>query len=131
MITTAITIGSDGAIVLGSGPTYGILVAILAFHGVVCSSATRILARLNLAYVVMNGEPPPFSRYLFTQFHAVGTTIAAIIVLYVCSGSRSQRVSAKDAFTLFENNTGWADGESFLLVLLLHLTHEKIAGRFS
>jgi hypothetical protein len=71
----------------------------------------------------------PFSRYLFTKFHAVGTTIAAIIVLYVCSGS--QRVSAKDAFTLFENNTGWADGESFLLVFLLHLTHEKIAGRFS
>ena len=129
MITTAITIGSDGAIVLGPAPTYGILVAILAFHGVVCSSATRILARLNLAYVVMNGEPPPFSRYLLTQFHAVGTTIAAIIVLYVCS--ESQRVSAKDAFTLFENNTGWTDGESFSLVLLLHLTHEKIAGRFS
>ncbi len=54
----------------------------------------------------------PFSRYLFTKFHAVGTTIAAIIVLYVRSGS--QRVSAEDAFTLFENNTGWADGESFL-----------------
>lgn len=98
MITTAITIGSDGAIVLGTGPTYGILVAILVFHGVVCSSATHILARLNLAYVVMN----------------VGTTIAAIIVLYVCSGS--QRVSAKDAFTLFENNTGWADDSwAFLL----------------
>jgi hypothetical protein len=130
MITTAVTIGSDGAIVLGSGPTYGILLAILAFHGVVCSSATRILARLNLAYVVVNGEPRlPFSRYLFTQFRAVGTTVAAIIVLYVSSGS--QRVSAKDAFTLFENNTGWADGEFFLLGLLLHLTHEKIAGRFS
>jgi hypothetical protein len=58
MITTAITIGSDGSVVLGSGATYGILVAILVFHGVVCSAATRILARLNLAYVVINGEPP-------------------------------------------------------------------------
>jgi L-lactate utilization protein LutC len=59
MITTAITVGSDGTVVLGSGATYGILVAILVFHGIVCSAATRIVARLNLAYVVMNGEQPP------------------------------------------------------------------------
>jgi len=61
MITTAIAVGSDGAVVLNSGATYGILVAILVFHGIVCSAATRILARLNLAYVVMNGERPPLS----------------------------------------------------------------------
>jgi hypothetical protein len=59
MITTAIAIGSDGNVVLGSGATYGILVAILVFHGFVCSAATRILARLNLAYVVINSELPP------------------------------------------------------------------------
>jgi hypothetical protein len=58
MITTAITVGSDGAVVLGSGPTYGILLAILVAHGVVCSAATRILARLNLFYVVINGASP-------------------------------------------------------------------------
>ena len=60
MITTAITVGSDGAVVLSSGATYGILVAILVFHGIVCSAATRVVARLNLAYVVINGEQPPF-----------------------------------------------------------------------
>ncbi|KAH9077072.1 amino acid/polyamine transporter I [Lactarius deliciosus] len=98
MITTAITVGSDGAVVLGSGATYGILLAILVSHGVVCSAATRILARLNLFYVVIN----------------IGTTIAAIIALLVCSDG--QRVSAKDAFTLFENNTGWSNnGWAFLL----------------
>ena len=58
MITTAITIGSNGSVVLNSGATYGILVAILVFHGVVCSAGTRIVARLNLAYVVINGESP-------------------------------------------------------------------------
>lgn len=58
MITTGIAVGSNGSVVLGSGPTYGILVAILVFHGVVCSAGTRILARLNLAYVVMNSEFP-------------------------------------------------------------------------
>jgi hypothetical protein len=116
MITTAVAIGSDGNVVLGSGPTYGILVAILVFHGFVCSAATRVLARLNLAYVVINSES---SSHIHTchshdnPTHPVGTTIAAIIVLIVCSGNKGQRVSAKDAFTLYENNTGWADSELF------------------
>jgi hypothetical protein len=56
MITTAINVGSDGAIVLGTGATYGILVAILFVHGIICSAATNILARLNLFYVVINGK---------------------------------------------------------------------------
>jgi hypothetical protein len=56
MIATAITVGSDGAIVMSLGKTYGILVAILFVHGVVCSAATNILARLNLFYVVINGK---------------------------------------------------------------------------
>lgn len=36
-----------------------------------------------------------------------GTTVAAIVALLVCSGDN--KVSTKDAFTLFENNTGWAN----------------------
>jgi hypothetical protein len=56
MITTAIAVASDGATVLGPGATYGILLAILFAHGIVCSAATNILARLNLFYVVINGE---------------------------------------------------------------------------
>lgn len=128
MITTGITIGSDGNVVLSSGATYGILVAILAFHGVVCSAATRVLARLNLAYVVINGEslPPCYTPVFLStspsQFYPVGTTISAIILLFVCSKHRGERVSANDAFTLFENNTGWANGELFTFVYLLHLT---------
>ena len=68
MITTAITIGSNGNVVLSSGATYGILVAILVFHGVVCSAATRILARLNLAYVVINGESPSHTPVFLLTF---------------------------------------------------------------
>jgi len=98
MVTTAIAVSSDGAMVLGSGPTFGILLAILFTHGVVCSAATSVLARLNLFYVVLN----------------VGTTVAAVISLLVCAGDK--KVSTKDAFTLFENNTGWANnGWAFLL----------------
>jgi amino acid permease (GABA permease) len=98
MIAAAITVGSDGAIVLSAAATFGILLALLLSHGLVCSAATNILARLNLFYVVIN----------------VGTTIAAIITLLVCSGDN--KVSTKDAFTLFENHTGWTNsGWAFLL----------------
>ena len=56
MITTALYVGSDGTIDLGAGPTFGILLAILFTHGLVCSAATSILARLNIFYVMINGE---------------------------------------------------------------------------
>ncbi|KAF8824304.1 hypothetical protein HHX47_DHR8000061 [Lentinula edodes] len=56
MITTAVSVASDGSIVLSSGATYGILLAILFSHGIVCSAATSVLARLNLFYVFINGE---------------------------------------------------------------------------
>jgi hypothetical protein len=62
-----------------------------------------------------------------THCDPVGTTVAAIIVLIVCSGS--QRVSAKDAFTLFENNTGWSNSELPLLAFFfLHLTMRRWLG---
>lgn len=67
MITSAITVASDGSTVLGAGPTFGILLAILFIHGVVCSAATSILARLNLFYAIVNcmfksldNDHPPF-----------------------------------------------------------------------
>ncbi|KAI0774665.1 amino acid transporter [Trametes elegans] len=98
MIVTALNVGSDGAINLGTGPTFGILLAILFTHGMVCSAATSVLARLNIFYVLIN----------------LGTTIAAIVVLLTCSGD--QRVSTETAFTMYENNTGWSNNAwAFLL----------------
>ncbi|KAJ3891291.1 amino acid transporter [Lentinula edodes] len=102
MITTAVSVASDGSIVLSSGATYGILLAILFSHGIVCSAATSVLARLNLFYVFINGE-----------YKSLGTTVAAIIALLVISDTK---VSTRDAFTLFENNTGWSNnGWAFIL----------------
>ncbi|EJF60961.1 amino acid transporter [Dichomitus squalens LYAD-421 SS1] len=98
MITTAVAVGTDGSVTLGAGPTYGILLAILVIHGFICSSATRILARLNLFY----------------GFLTMAATIGAIIALLVCSGDN--KVSTETAFGLFENNTGWKNnGWAFLL----------------
>ncbi|KAF5345128.1 hypothetical protein D9757_013873 [Collybiopsis confluens] len=98
MITTAVAVASDGAVVLSAGATFGILWGILFSHAIVCSAATNVLARLNVFYVLVN----------------VGSTLAAIIALLVVSGDA--KVSTKDAFTLFENNTGWAsNGWAFIL----------------
>jgi len=63
MITTAIAVSSDGAMIMSSGATYGILLAILFAHGLVCSAATNVLARLNLFYVIVNG------KYWFTSVY--------------------------------------------------------------
>ncbi|KAF8184475.1 APC amino acid permease [Pholiota molesta] len=98
MITTAIAVNTDGAVILSAGATFGILLAILLSHGVVCSAATSVLARLNLFYVVIN----------------VGTSIAAIVALLVLSDGH--RASTADAFTLLENHSGWASNEwAFIL----------------
>lgn len=56
MITTAIAVSTDGSVILGAGPTYGILIAILTTHGLICSAATRVLARINLFYALLTGE---------------------------------------------------------------------------
>ncbi|KAI0754561.1 amino acid transporter [Daedaleopsis nitida] len=98
MITTAIAVSTDGSVILGAGSTYGILIAILTIHGLICSAATRVLARINLFYALLT----------------VGATVGAIISLLVCSGD--SKVSTQTAFTSFENNSGWAnDGWAFLL----------------
>jgi hypothetical protein len=56
MVVTAVSVGSDGAVNLGPWPMYGILIALLVSHAIVCSSATHVIARLTLVYAVVNGE---------------------------------------------------------------------------
>ena len=71
MITTAISVSSDGATVLGAGPTYAILLALLFTHGIICSAATSVLARLNLAYVLINGEYTSLPLWAHPQNHLI------------------------------------------------------------
>ncbi|CAE6413567.1 unnamed protein product [Rhizoctonia solani] len=53
-VTAAATIGSGGNFVATTGQTYGIYLAILFTHAVVCSLATNVLARLQGVYVILN-----------------------------------------------------------------------------
>ncbi|KAF9529007.1 amino acid/polyamine transporter I [Crepidotus variabilis] len=91
MITTAITVGTDGRTIISAGGTYGILLALLICHGLLCSSGTKVLARLNLIYAPLT----------------IGTTMAAIVSLLVLS--KGNRATTKEAFTSFENNSGWSN----------------------
>ena len=70
---------------------------------------------------------------LIYNFLPVGTTIAAIISLLVLSDGN--RASTADAFTLFENNSGWSDGmfqsyaiSSLLLAIYSHRRMGVYAG---
>lgn len=64
MITTAVAASTDGRVILGSGPTYGILLVTLFIHGIMCSAGTRIIARLNLGFSFLISTSNPSScRY--------------------------------------------------------------------
>ncbi|KAJ3570651.1 hypothetical protein NP233_g4259 [Leucocoprinus birnbaumii] len=98
MITTGIAVGSDGRVVLGPGPTFGILLALLASQAIVVPANSRFLARISVITGIVN----------------VSTTIAVSIALIVLPGS--ERTPAKDAFGLLTNNSGWkSDGWAFVL----------------
>jgi len=58
--------------------------------------------------------------------YTVTTTIAAIVSLLVCAGD--QRVSSKDAWTKFENNTGWSNGECIAFDASQILTYTQMSG---
>jgi hypothetical protein len=61
MITIAIAVGSDGNLILGPGPTYGILLCLLFSHAIVCSANSKFLARISLITGFVNGQSFLFS----------------------------------------------------------------------
>ncbi|KAF8555243.1 amino acid transporter [Imleria badia] len=90
LITTGIAMATDGALVLDHGATFGIIFALHISQAVLCSSGTRVLARMTVLVLII----------------ILATSIGAIISLLVCSRGI---VSPRDAFTKFENNTGWSN----------------------
>ncbi|KAF9445829.1 amino acid transporter [Macrolepiota fuliginosa MF-IS2] len=97
LITTGIAVASDGKTLLGPAPTFGIILALLFSHSIVCPANSRILARLSL----------------LTGFINVATAISTAIALIVVSGPN--RTPARDAFLLLENHTDWNNGWAFIM----------------
>ena len=82
MITTALSVGSGGTINLGAGPTFGILLAILFTHGIVCSAATAVIARLNIFYVLVNGMSAGVRCEHVPLFQGIETTRGLTNLIY-------------------------------------------------
>jgi len=56
MIATGMAVGSDGRINLGPAPIFGIIIALLLSHAVLCPSGSRMLAKLSLLTGTINGK---------------------------------------------------------------------------
>lgn len=96
MIADAVSISSNFTVFYSDAIKYGLTLALLALHLVICSSATHVLAKLNYLYVLIN----------------FGTFIAVLVTL----GVMADKHSASVAFSDFQNNSKWeSSGFTWLL----------------
>ncbi|CCM02109.1 uncharacterized protein FIBRA_04186 [Fibroporia radiculosa] len=87
-----------------SGETYGVYAAILLSHAFICCFGTRVLARLQTVYVVLN----------------VLLCLAVIIALPAAT-PKEYRNTASYALGNFTNLNGWTNGYAFILSFLAPL----------
>ncbi|KAK0433562.1 amino acid/polyamine transporter I [Armillaria borealis] len=112
-ILTTVTLGTDGSYVATSGHIYGTFCAVLVSHAVIASLATKVIARIQLLYLLLNAV----------------VFVAFIIALPIATPSEYKN-TANYALGHFENGTwglysgyllavsGYSDGFAFILSLL-------------
>ncbi|KAG2143445.1 amino acid/polyamine transporter I [Suillus bovinus] len=100
-IMAAVSIGSNQTFTATSAQTFGVYVAIVLSHAVICCLGTAVLARLQTVYVVLN----------------VCLCLAVIIGLPAATPKANMN-SASYAFGDFTNLNGWPDGYAFILSFL-------------
>lgn len=100
-IMAAVNIGTDGQFVAANAQVFGVYCAILIFHAVVASLATKVIAKLQWFYVFLN----------------IALAFIVIIALPI-STPRGLRNSPSYAFGHFENVSGWSNGYAFILSFL-------------
>lgn len=97
MFLSVIAIARDGKWVPTSGTIYGTFLAAVLCHGILASTLSKVMARLQTVFVVMN----------------LILIVATIIALPI--GARSHRNDARYIFTQTENLTSWPNGWAFML----------------
>ncbi|EXJ93141.1 hypothetical protein A1O3_01698 [Capronia epimyces CBS 606.96] len=102
MVSSVISIGNDGAWSATTPQLYGITVAILVSHALICSVGNRWLAKMQTLYVIGN----------------------VLMVIVTCIGlplslPSHRRNSAKWVFTHVENLSSWPAGFTFILSFLV------------
>ncbi|SJL15718.1 related to UGA4-GABA permease-also involved in delta-aminolevulinate transport [Armillaria ostoyae] len=103
-ILTAATLGSDGTYEPTTAQIYGVFCALLASHALLASLATKVIARLQIVYVLLN----------IAVFFAIVIAIPAATPVEL-------KNDAKYAFGHFENLSGYPDGFAFFMSFLAPL----------
>ncbi|KIM51757.1 hypothetical protein SCLCIDRAFT_1219882 [Scleroderma citrinum Foug A] len=103
-ITAAASIGSGQTYIATQAQTYGIYLAVLLTHGIVCCLATATLARLQTLYVTIN----------------VFLCLAVIIALPAAT-PKEYKNTASYAFGNFTNLDGWPNGFAFIMSFMAPL----------
>ncbi|KAJ3803869.1 amino acid/polyamine transporter I [Lentinula aff. lateritia] len=103
-IMAAASIGSDLSFEANVFQTYGVFVALVVLQATLCSFATKIIARLQLVYILVN----------------IGLCFAIIFGLPANTPSEFKN-DAKYAFGKFQNLSSWPDGFAFILGFLAPL----------
>ncbi|KLO14661.1 APC amino acid permease [Schizopora paradoxa] len=100
-VMAAASIGSDMAFAPTTRQTFGVFVALLIAHGILCSMATRVLARLQTFYIVINF-----------------VICFAVIIALPAATPKEFRNDASYALGGFANLAGWPNGFAFILSFL-------------
>ncbi|KAF8961614.1 amino acid/polyamine transporter I [Flammula alnicola] len=103
-VMAAATIGSGGSFEPTSAQLFGVYVAIILTHAVICCLGTSVLARLQTVYVVLNV-----------------LLCLAIIIALPAATPREFKNTAKVALWDFYNVDGWPNGYAFILSFLAPL----------
>ncbi|KAJ7595071.1 amino acid/polyamine transporter I [Mycena floridula] len=103
-IMAAISIGTDLEFQPTLKQTYGVFIALLICHAFICSLATKVLAKLQLVYIMLN--------------------VALCLWLFIAMPLHTPAEfmnDAKYAFGHFENISSWPSGYAFILSFLAPL----------
>ncbi|KAI6130304.1 amino acid/polyamine transporter I [Pisolithus croceorrhizus] len=103
-ITAAASVGSGQTYIATNAQTYGIYVAILLSHALLCCLATSVLARMQRIYTTIN----------------ICLCFAVIVGLPIATPKQYMN-TARFALGSFDNLYGWPDGFAFVLSLLTPL----------
>ncbi|KAI8986825.1 APC amino acid permease [Trametes punicea] len=103
-LMAAVSIGTNEGFTPTTGQIFAVYVALLICHGLVASLATRVIARLQTVYVVLNV-----------------LLCLAIIIALPTGTPHDLKNSATYAFGGFANLSGWPNGFTFVLSFLAPL----------
>lgn len=98
MLTSAVSIAQDGNWTATTGQVYCVFLAMHVVQGLLCSTITRILARMQNVFVIAN-------------FAIIIATFAAL----PATTPKDERNSASYIFGDWEDLNGWVPGFAFIL----------------